>query len=275
MSAGLWRAPAESDREGQDASSSAADLASGPSRAATKLALRRGRSRCPPDGSESFLVVSSFLLRRESACPLIAGSRELLKARPPAALRSVRKVTSRCVDDHIPLSQSRIRFCSCSSEGRDVTDETGCRPAGALFGGARGGRGLTASRRSPLYRDGRRLLCGRVRRGRQRPAPAREAGVPVRHIRRSGVLGRRAPAAQGHRRVGERWHRPRREPEDRARCRSQGRRNRDSGEARQGDQSGQGRSQRPEDHARPAEAERRSRPASNRSPTCSESTRRR
>jgi hypothetical protein len=51
--AGLCTAPAESDKDGQDSSSAAADLASAPSRAAIKLALRSGCSLCAPDDVES------------------------------------------------------------------------------------------------------------------------------------------------------------------------------------------------------------------------------
>ena len=53
--------------------------------------------------------------------------------------------------------------------------------------------------------------------------PARSQGLPLRHVRRRGVLGRHAPAASRDRGRGERRRRRRAEPDDRARARAQGR----------------------------------------------------
>ena len=96
----------------------------------------------------------------------------------------------------------------------------------------------------------------------QRGADARGGPphLPLRHLRRRSVLGRRAQAAPGDRGRAQRRRRPGRQPGDRARRRTQGRRRGAARRRAQGDPARPRESERSGGHARPARSQRRRRP---------------
>ena len=118
-------------------------------------------------------------------------------------------------------------------------------------GGIEAGRCTTARRSHGSYAGGDELIASAA----QSLVNGRN-DVPLRHVRRRGVLGRRAQAAPGDRGQRERRRRRRRQPEDGARGRAQGRRRAAPARRRGRHQGGHGRSRRSGDDAGAAQAER-------------------
>ena len=109
-----------------------------------------------------------------------------------------------------------------------------------------------------LTERGEAVRCRRRRPQREeqpRPVPRRAEHLPPRHVRRPGLLGRRAAAASRDRRREERRRRPWPQPEGRAGRRAQGRLGGDPEGDGGRDQGRQGRPERPGGDAGAAEAE--------------------
>ena len=110
-------------------------------------------------------------------------------------------------------------------------------------------RGQRGGFDGPELRPDHRGQCAAAR-------PAGTADLPVRHLRRRGLLGRPAAPPRGNCRRAERRRRSGCQPGDGARRRAQGRLRRAPARAAQAAQAGRGRSRRSGDHAGAAEARR-------------------